>query len=231
MLKQFATALLVLSTTATALAQKPQQDMRFRDIERPRTQFSQFLMRGFSVGLEYAALDGSAKLTGKDLVNGVTNTTTAETSASVGVLGVSVNYGHLPRNDFGLLFGMNINKKLEDNKNSTGSLSSSGSMLQYRPDVNAAFSFANGLYGAVGVNLSVIDMKDNEFVSNVGFGIQAQVGFIPLRNLGIDVGYYISRHNFKEMWLSSDGKKVYEIDSNNSYVDYKQLRARLSYLF
>lgn len=232
MLKHFAAAFFMLSTAASALAQNPKQHMRFRDVERPRSQFSHYLMKGFSAGLEYSALDSSAKLTFKNSATGTAASVTGETTASAGALGVSVTYGQMRRSDFGFMAGLGLIKKLEDNRENGNSLTSSGPMLQVRPEGNLVYSFSNGLYGAAGANISYVDIQaSDDVISKVGLGLQAQIGFIPTRNLGMDVGYYISRHNFNEMWTESNGVRIMEIDSNQSYVDFKQIRARVSYLF
>lgn len=177
-------------------------------------------------------LNGNSQIKWK-ASSGESGSQTSSTGREAATAGVSVNYGSLPRNDFGLLFGLGLLKKLEDNKTSPSStLASSGPMTQIRPDINAAYSLANGLYGAAGANLShlIIESEIDSVISTFGYGLQAQVGFIPMRNMGMDVGYYVSRHPVKNMTISS-GTTTIKIDSADSYVDLTQLRLRLSYLF
>lgn len=232
MLKHFATALVIIATSVTASAQGLQESQnRMKLPETDRPQFADFAMRGLMLGLEYGSLDGEAKVTIKNSATGATSTASSSTNESTGMLGVSMNYAHLPRKDFGLMFGGTILKKLESNsKTSSSSLSTTPEMLQIRPDVNAAYTLNNGLYGAVGVNLSVLSM-DQDMISKVGFGLQAQVGFVPTRNLALDIGYVVSRHHYNNMYVASGSTKLAELDSNESYVDFKQLRGRISYLF
>lgn len=197
-----------------------QVDEASPEVNTEKPQFAEFLMRGWSVGFEYALMDANVQIKFKD-----GSKWTGHTTESAGALGVSVIYGQLRRSDFGLLFGGSLIRKLESNKETNAATLKAGiELTQLRPEMSAAYSLSNGLYGFAGAHISLLSI-DTDSLDKGGFGVQLGAGYIPDRNWGVDVGYFFSMHNVKESAVTVP------IEKSESYYMFKQLRLRVSYMF
>lgn len=85
----------------------------------------------------------------------------------------------------------------------------------------------------VGGHTSILTTSDTDFVNSLGVGLQASVGYTPVRNFGLDVGYYLSHHRFSDRVVNDIESSNSRIDVNEteSWVIFNQVRARATYYF
>lgn len=186
-------------------------------------------MHGFSGGFEYGNMDADVKITVKHITTGQKYSGSSKTEEATPAVGVSLSYAKLPRSDFGLIIGGSLIKKTKDNENSDkNTLGRGGELMQLRPEMSVAYAFSNGIYGAAGGHLSVLKV-DSDAITKLGYGGQLLIGYVSMRNLGIDIGYFLSRHFISK--VETDGSSLVMVETNESYLDLKQLRGRISYYF
>ncbi|WP_374077311.1 hypothetical protein [Bdellovibrio bacteriovorus] len=232
MLKQFFATVLVASVALPAFAQRDSVEVSRTRPRMERSTFNEYVMKGFSAGLEYSSLEGEGHLKVKSTFMG-SESWNLSTEKATPSLGVSASYASVPRGGFGFIAGLALVKKLEDNKNETKkSFSNNDEMTQIRPELNAAYAFTNGIYGAVGGHMSVLTGKHiDDNYNPLGIGLQIQLGYVPVKNVGMDIGYYVSNHKFSDKMKDSLKAGGSEVDDEASYINMKQLRARVSYNF
>jgi hypothetical protein len=219
MIKKAAVILLAVSFAASAFAQDTNTSNMQNRTPR-RSQFSEYVMRGWSTGLQYASMNAEAQVT---FTSGGTNyTANAKTDESTSGLGVSVNYNNMRRNDWGVTGGMSLIKKLEENgSKDTSSLANGGALMQLRPEMNIGYAFAPGIFLLGGGHVSYLDGSVGS-LQRLGFGLQLGVGYVPARNIGLDLAYYSSSHSYQR----TEG-----LNEQLSNLILKQVQARISYLF
>ncbi|MGZ3772364.1 MAG: hypothetical protein ACXVCY_01440 [Pseudobdellovibrionaceae bacterium] len=193
-------------------------------------QFNQYVMKGFNSSLEYSSLGGEFHL--KAYIHGDTVTYTANTNAPASAIGFSANYANLPRSNFGWSAGATLINKTENDSKDQNSLKSLKSFTQFRPEANLGYAFSNGFYGMAGGHVSILTTSDTEdFANPVGVGAQAVLGYIPARNFGVDIGYYVSLHRLSDKYMNKVNSENISVSKDESIIVFNQLRARATYYF
>lgn len=237
MLKQLLSIAVLSTLSISAFAQDEAVQTSQAQMQNQRPSFSEYLMKGFSVGIEYTSLSGSGKVDVKDNDTGMKGSYNISTDRSSAGAGLSVMYANLIRGKAGYMFGLTYLKSTEAKNDKESYLGSSGDVALVRPEMSVAYSLDNGIYGAVGGHLNHIQGLDGGdfLVNRVGIGLQLQVGYVPMQNLAIDLGYYLSNHNVLETHdYDLQGSSFYAVRTyggSESHINIKQLRARVSYLF
>lgn len=231
MMKMVFKTLVVMAFTTTAFAQAPRVDETTTTASRPeQNQFSTWVMKGWSTGLEYAGMNGDMQV--KLNKGSASATASGNTNTAAGALGVSVNYSQLPRARAGFSVGLGVINKIENDQSTTNSLKSAKSFTQIRPEANVGYALSNGLYGMVGGHLSYITGGNmTDAVQAFGAGLQADIGFVATRNLGFDIGYYISRHSVSDKMINELNDEGISVNKDESYIMFSQLRGRVTYYF
>ncbi|MDG0815542.1 hypothetical protein [Bdellovibrio svalbardensis] len=232
MLKQVFQTLVVLSFASSAFAQSGRSAMKQENAEAPRDQFSSYVMKGFSAGLEYSSMMGDLQIKAKDPSTGTEFKVSGNTNEGAGALGVSVNYANLPRARAGYMVGLGVINKVENDSNGKNTLKSSKGFSQIRPEGNVGYALSNGLWGMVGAHASLLTGGNiTDFAAPLGGGLQASVGYVPVRNLGFDIGYYITMHTLSDSGVKSIEESGLSVDKSESWMKISQLRARAMYYF
>lgn len=230
MLKKMSKTLLVLSFTSSAFGQTEMTTARLQ--KTPEDQFATYVMKGFNGAIEYSSMNAEMQIKvsnpkSEETVKGNTNT-------PAGALGVSINYAHLPRNSAGWSAGATILSKIENGQSpEKSSLKSVKSFTQIQPEGNLGYALSNGIWGMVGGHLSGI-VGNSEFtdsISRIGIGAQASIGFTPIKNFGMDIGYSVSVHRFSESFVNDLKSMGSSVDELQSWIKFSQLRARATYYF
>jgi hypothetical protein len=227
MFKQFSIVAVLITLSLNSFAQEEiQKEEPTKDVVK--SQFADFVMLGFSVGLEFGSMNADLQVKYKDILTGTTTKLNASTDEGASVLGVSLSYAKLPRGDLGVIAGATLLKKLTDNAQSDkATIANSSELVQLRPELGLAYAFSNGIYASAGGNLSLLKI-DSDSISKLGYGIQLMVGYVPVQNFGVDIGYYISRH----LITSLNGLGANQtLETSESYYDFKTFRGRVSYYF
>ena len=224
MLKQLLSVAVLSTLSLSAFAQGESVNTSRVSPRMNESKFNEFVMQGFSVGLEYASMGGEGVVKLKNSTY-LTGSYSVKTDKDAPGMGISGSYASVPRGGAGYIAGVTFAKTT--GSDTKGQLGGGGEVRFLRPEINVAYALNNGLYGAVGGHLSHVSGADaQDAINQVGIGFQLQAGFVPMQNLGIDIGYYVSNHRYKEMTVSGT-----TLDGENSYINIKQLRARVSYLF
>ncbi|QDK38962.1 hypothetical protein [Bdellovibrio sp. NC01] len=231
MMKIVFKTLVVMAFTTTAFAQAPRVNENTTAASRPeQNQFSTWVMNGWSTGLEYAGMNGDMKI--KVSSGSASATLSSNTNTAAGALGASINYSQLPRSRAGFSVGLGVINKIENDKDETNSLKSSKSFTQIRPEANVGYALNNGLYGMVGAHLSYITGGNmTDAIQAFGGGLQASLGLVATRNLGFDVGYYYSRHGIADKVIDQAKAEGLDVNKDDSYLAFTQLRGRVTYYF
>lgn len=232
MLKQLFQALLVLSFASSAFAQNAGTTIEKASKETPQDQFASYVMKGFSAGLEFSQINADVKIKVKDNSSGATGELTGNSNEGAGAIGVSVNYSQLPRARAGYLLGLGIISKVENDANKTQSMKATKGFTQLRPEANVGYALSNGLWGAVGGHGSIVlggDIQDQ--MKPFGMGLQASIGYVPAKNFGFDIGYYLTLHAPSDKVISALEDIGLTVEKSESWYTLKQLRARGTYYF
>ena len=223
--------LLVLISSSAAFAQYADGVSAYGGGGRERSGAG-YLMNGFNLGLELTALDGEVNLKGTGVFSSLSGTTKTESSAMG--LGASLNYARVPRGGVGFIGGVAVIQKVQNNESTKETTLRSGDTLtQIRPELNLAYGFSSGIWAMIGVHLSSLQGSAFSGWEQTGYGAQAAIGYVPNSKMNFDVGYYLSKHTFKNSVIASstaDPELAGSIDSS-SYIMLKQMRARMTILF
>lgn len=222
--------LLALSFSSTAFTATEKITMQKGKVQTD-DQFANYVMNGLNGSLEYSQLNADFQL---KMSNGTNTITSKQNSNSAApAMGVSINFANLPRNNSGWSVGATLINKLENDSKDHNSLKSLKSFTQIRPEGNLGYALSNGIWGMVGGHLSVLTTSDIDFVTSLGTGLQASLGYTPVRNFGLDIGYYLSYHSISDKSaneIESDNRG-FAVKKNESWVIFNQLRARAIYYF
>lgn len=230
MLKQICKTLLVLTFASSAFAQNGVSTDETSKTEPTKDQFSEWLMKGFNASFALASMNAALHYKIKDNT-GFTETFDSRTDKGAAAVGISAMFSEVRRDSFGWSAGASLIHKTDNNaESSDASLSNFKELTQLRPEGNLIYAFTSGFYVGGGGHLSILSGA-SDYAAPVGFGIQASVGFVPTKNLGFDLGYYVTIHK-----LSDDLKKSMEVNGNSvqdseSYIAFGQLGARATYYF
>jgi hypothetical protein len=195
-------------------------------------QWANYLMKGMSVGLEYTRLGAEAKVEGRSTVNSLSSSASNSVDPA-SVLGVSVMYNRLGRDSIGFSAGGTFYNKIENNNGTRNTLGYSDSFSIIRPEGNFLIGDSSGIWGGIGGHLNYItgntDVTDS--ISELGFGLQARVGFVPTRHFNFDLGYSVSIHKLGNDLKSDMENQGFKIDDDKSYYTFNQWALRATYLF
>lgn len=191
-----------------------------------------YLMLGMNVGVEYSRLGADVHIKGKHISSGI-DTSFNGNSDPASSVGVSLLYARLGRDALGFSAGGTITQKLENNSGTKGSMSYGDAITLFRPEANLLLGHNSGLWGGLGAHMQYIagssDVSDS--VETLGGGLQALIGFVPSRNIGFDIGYYISIHKVAGKVQDSLESQGVELNSSDSYFAFNQWRLKVSYMF
>ncbi len=129
------------------------------------------------------------------------------------------------------MLGLGVISKTENNGGGSNSLKTAAALTQFRPEGNVGYALANGLWGTVGGHASVISGDMTDAVAPLGLGLQASVGYVPVRTLGFDLGYYLSVHSLSNKAINNIEANGSSVEKTESWMLLKQLRARATYYF
>lgn len=235
MLKQIYKVILVLTMTSSTSSFAQNGDgiegiERMRQI-RHKDQFVSFVMKGFNIGMEYSSMSAKGQVKYENAESDFAYRTDA--GAPAGALGVSLNYADLRRSSTGWSTGVGIITKIDNETSDKNSLKSGKRITQIRPEGNLAYAFSNGVWGMVGGHFSHFmgESSTVDSVAPIGVGIQLSVGFTPVRNFGMDIGYYATHHALGDKTVSALSTSQSSVNRTESYFIFQQLRARGTYYF
>jgi hypothetical protein len=195
-------------------------------------QWANYLMKGLSVGFEYSSLGGSVHVEGK-MLNGVGISTSGNGSSDpASVIGVSMMYNQLHRDNIGFSAGGTVYQKVENNNGSSG-LKSTDAFTSLRPEANLLYGHSSGFWSGIGAHMNYIagsgEMTDG--VQQLGYGAQLRIGFVPARHLNFDLGYSVTIHKLGDKIKDVALAQGFVIDDGASYYSLNQWALRATYMF
>lgn len=218
----FAKSKKTVTKPAPVAAPQEQSDSSDQTLVTRKDQFETHVMKGFNVALALATINVDMQITPNSGSSFHANTNNGATMA-----GVSVNYADLQRGQFGWSAGGTIISKVENDTSASSSLSSVHSFTQIRPEGNLAYAFNNGIWGMFGGHLSgMFGGGIEEAINPLGLGGQIVLGYTPVKNMGFDLGYYLTIHRISDKMADNGNLKKDE----SSYI-FNQIQARATYYF
>lgn len=188
-----------------------------------------YLMLGMNAGMEYSRLGADIHIKGKYMGTSSSGNANADPASS---LGLSLMYARLGRDALGFSAGGTIIQKIENNSGSKGTLGYADSMTLIRPEANILLGHNSGVWGGLGGHINYVTGSDIEgVVEPLGFGLQALVGFVPSRNFGLDIGYFVSIHKLGKDPKNELAMQGMELDEQDSYFAFNQWRLKFTYMF
>lgn len=191
-----------------------------------------YLMLGMNAGFEYSRLGADLRVKAKQQSTGLDASFTGN-SDPASSLGVSLMYARLGRDALGFSAGGTITHKIDNNSGTKGSMSYGEALTLFRPEANLLLGHNSGLWGGIGAHMQYIsgesDISDS--LEQFGGGIQALVGFVVNRNIGLDLGYYVSVHKVGGDAVSAMRSQGFEINDSDSYYSFNQWRLKVSFMF